>query len=106
MKITTGLTKEVVKNYLLKFHALIKRRVIFCCEPVGPLRRFQVVIQPLIKECMLFFDIGVQGFNKPFSGTGARPSKPKGMFKTDENSWMNCDKKKNSHKERQQRSNL
>jgi len=62
------------------------RRAIFCCEPVSALHRFQVVIQHLIKEHMLFFDIDVEGFNEAFGGTGARPSKPKAMFETDENS--------------------
>jgi hypothetical protein len=94
MKTMIGLTKEVVKNYLAKFCALIGRRVMLCCEPVGALLRFQVVIQPLIKEWRLFFDIDVQGLNKAFSGTGARPSKPKGMFETDENSWTCYDKKR------------
>jgi hypothetical protein len=42
----------------------------FCCEPlVGALLRFQVVVQPLIKERRLFFDISVQGLNKGFGGT-------------------------------------
>ena len=88
MKTKTGLTKEVVKNYLPKFCTLMGRRVIFCCEPVGALCRFQVVVQPLIKEHTLFFDISVKGFNKAFREAGARLSKPKGMFKRDENSWM------------------
>ena len=87
MKTKTGPTKKVVKNYLLKFCALMDRRAKFYCEPVGALRRFQVVIQPLINDCTLVFDIGVQGFNKAFGGAGARLSKPKGMFETDENSW-------------------
>jgi hypothetical protein len=86
MKTMIGLTKEVVKNYLPKFCALIARRAMFCCEPVGALLRFQVVVQSLIKEWRLFFDISVQGLNKGFGGTGARLSKPKGMFKTNENS--------------------
>ena len=105
-KTTTGLTKEVVKNYLPKFCALMERRIIFCCEPVGALHWFQVVIQSLIKECMLFFGIGVEGFNEAFSGTGAGLSEPKGMFKADENSWTYGDKKKKSQKEEHQKSNL
>jgi hypothetical protein len=94
MKTMIGLTKEVVKNYLPKLCALIGRRVMFRCEPVGALLRFQVVVQPLIKERTLFFDISIQGLNKAFGGTGAGSSKPKGMFETDENSWTDYDKKK------------
>jgi hypothetical protein len=94
MKTSIGFTKEVVNNYLPKFCALIGGRVMFHCEPVGALLRFQVVVQPLIKERTLVFDISIQGLNKAFGGTGARPSEPKGMFETDENSWTCYDKKK------------
>ena len=82
----TGLTKEVVKNYLPKFNTLIERWVMFCCEPIATLLQCQVVLQFSIKEHMLFLDICVQGFNKAISRTGATLSKPEGMFKTDEDS--------------------
>ena len=86
MKTTTSLTKEVIKYYLPKFRALIIRWVIFCCEPIIALLLCQVVLQFLIKECTLFLYVSVEGFDKAGYRTGAMPSKPEGMFKTNEDS--------------------
>ena len=84
----TGLTKEVVKNYLPKFSTLIERWVIFDCEPIITLLQSQVVLQSLIKdsECMFLLDISVQGFNKAVNRIGSMLSKPERMFETDEDS--------------------
>jgi len=88
MKTTTSLTKEVVNYHLPKFHALIARWMMFCCEPIVALLLYQVVLQFLIKECMLFLYVSVEGFDKAGYRTGAMLStaKPEGMFKTDEDS--------------------
>jgi len=80
----TSLTKEVVKNYLLKFSALIIRWAMFCGKPVITFFQHQIVFQSLIKQSTLVLEISVQGFSKSLDRTGTLLSKPEGMFKTNE----------------------
>jgi len=80
------LTKEVVKNYLCKFRALIIRMLIFCGEPVIAFFQHQVFIHSLIKQHTLVLEINVQGYSKAFGRTSTLLSKPEGMFQTDEDS--------------------
>jgi len=76
--------KEVIKNYFLKFSALIMRWPMFHGEPVIAPFECQVFFQSLIKQHMLVFEISVKSFNKGFRRIGALLSKPERMFKTDE----------------------
>ena len=80
----SSLTKEIIKNYLLKFSALIMGWVISCGEPVTTPLQHQVVFQSLIDHHVLILKISVQGFSKGLGKTGALLSKPEGMLKTDE----------------------
>jgi len=84
MKITTGLTKEVVKNNLPNVGTLIMRWVIFGCKPVLLLLRLQVFFQCYVGEHRLFLDESVEGFNKGLGRTRGFLSKPERMLETDE----------------------
>jgi hypothetical protein len=81
-----SLTKEIIKNYLLKFSALICRWVVFCGEPVTTTLQHQVVLQSLINHHVLVLKISVQGLSKGLGKTQALLNEPEGMFKADEDS--------------------
>jgi len=83
MKITTGLTKEVVKNNLPNVGTLIIRWVMLGCEPVILLLQSQVFFQCYVEEHRLFLDESVEGFNKGLGRTRGFLNKPERMLETD-----------------------
>ena len=83
-KTRTSHTKEVVKNYLPNFSALIVSWGIFRGDPVIAPFWGQVVFQFLIKQCMLVLEISVQGFSKALGRSRAPLGNPERMFETDE----------------------
>jgi len=84
MKITTSLTKEVVKNNLPNIGTLIRRWAMFGCKPVILLLQFQVFFQCYVEEQRPFLDESVEGFNKGLGRTRGLLSKPERMLETDE----------------------